>query len=141
MSLGGGEDAVDEFGGGAGTGGVVDGDVGAIVWDKSKGVLNGLPAVVGAPLADFDSEQAELVAVAEQELVVGGGGGGGAGDDDGGDGVEVGEEFDGALEDGPAAEVFVDLAAQASRGGVAGGGAGGGDDEGDSHGNHATGPT
>lgn len=128
------KDALDEAGAGAGSGGVVDRDMGAGFGDEFQGVLDGLVAVVWAALAEADAEEAEFVGVAELELgvsaVIGG-----AGDDDEGDVGVVGEQLDGPVQEGPPAEVFVEFGAgRVESFGVAPAGTGGREDDGNLHG-------
>ncbi len=124
------EEAVDEGRRGAWAGRVVDGDDGGGVCDMFKGGLDALPAVLGATGADGAAEEGEAVGVAELEFVECAGFVVRAGDDDLVDARVVGEELDGALEDGASAEVLIELVLLAETGGRSGGR----DDDADAHG-------
>ncbi len=104
------EDTVDECLRCARTGGVVDGDVCARIRDMGQCALDGFVSFAGASLDEFGAEECEFVLVAECEVgvffaVVW------ACDDDGFDFWSGVEEFDGSLEDGASAEVFVEFGA------------------------------
>ena len=113
LLCGGAEDAIDERVAGAWAGGVVDRDVRAGVGDEREGVGDGLVAMGLAAAAEACAQEREFVGVSRgkigEGLVVGG-----PGDDDGGDVVALVEEFDGALQDRAASQVFVELGSDRS---------------------------
>ncbi len=135
------EEAVDELGLGRRAGRVVDGDVRARIVNNAQRRLDRFPPVGLAALDEDRAQEREPIAVAGfeigEELVVVW-----PGDDDLVDIFAGVEEFDGALEDGFAAEVFVELGLGGAQGieGVVvacvetGRRAGSRDDDGDAHG-------
>lgn len=138
--LGGIEDAIDEVGGCARAGGVVHGDVCAVSRGVREGGGDGFVAVRCPATGDDNAQEGEFVGVAEFEV-----GEGGfivrAGDDDARCARVVGEELDGALQDGAPAEVLVELGGNRAwvaplgdgRVGVTLARAGGGDDDANGH--------